>query len=542
MNRNISNQLYETAKKLFPGGVNSPVRAFKSVYGAPLFIEKGEGPYIWDADGNRFLDFCCSWGPLILGHRPEPVMKAINEVLEKGTTFGAPSRYGIELAQLIIDNNPYIEKIRFVSSGTEAVMSAVRLARGATGRNKVVKFEGCYHGHVDHLLVKAGSGLATFGVSSSAGVPDAFAKETLVAPLNDKEALTQLFEEHGEDISSIIIEPIPANNGLLIQDKSYLQFLRDICTKYGALLIFDEVISGFRVGFCGASDYYQIQPDIITFGKIIGGGMPVGAFAASNKIMSFVAPDGPVYQAGTLSANPVAMAAGTAQLKACLEEGFYCDLYHKTADMVEAVNAFCKEKNLPVKFVQTASIFWMSFAAERITKADEIDGTKMFFFKEIHALLLEKGIYLGPSGYEVGFVSAAHTKEVLAEAVKIFCECIETAFQRIEQAEKMDYNGFFEVYEPLKNDIISEDEVASYDGCMFETYGEEVEKVKTISKRKVATITEVDGKQYIVAGFHLVNRLGYFITKHPIPNNLEIEIKFDDNMLVGEEDIQGPDA
>jgi len=428
MKRDISNKLYETAKTLFPGGVNSPVRAFKSVHGAPLFIERGDGAHIWDADGNRYLDFCCSWGPLILGHRPEPVMKRISEVLEKGTTFGAPSRYGLELAQLILDNNPYIEKIRFVSSGTEAVMSAVRLARGATGRNKVVKFEGCYHGHVDHLLVKAGSGLATFGVSSSAGVPEAFAKETLVAPLNDRAALESLFEKHGDDISSIIIEPIPANNGLLIQDKSYLQFLRDICTKYGALLIFDEVISGFRVGFCGASAYYQIQPDIITYGKIIGGGMPVGAFAASNEIMAHVAPDGPVYQAGTLSANPVAMAAGTAQLTECLKEGFYCDLYLKTAEMVDDINAFCEEKNLPVKFIQTASIFWMAFAKERITKADEIDGASMAYFKEIHRLLLEKGIYVGPSGYEVGFVSAAHTKEDLTFARQTFCACIEEAF------------------------------------------------------------------------------------------------------------------
>lgn len=427
-----SKALYEAALQLFPGGVNSPVRAFKSVYGTPLFIDRGEGPHIWDVDGNQYLDFCCSWGPLILGHQPQKVQDKIAEALKKGTSFGAPNAYSLELGKLIIDNNRFVEKIRFVNSGTEAVMSAVRLARGATGRDKVLKFEGCYHGHVDHLLVKAGSGLATFGESSSAGVPTAFANETIVCPLNDKAAVEAAFEKHGDDIACIIIEPIPANNGLLIQDISYLQFLRDICDQYGSLLFFDEVISGFRVGFEGAAGFYNIKPDIVTYGKIIGGGMPVGAYGASNEIMGHISPDGPVYQAGTLSGNPIAMAAGLAQIQECLKDGFYCGLYNKTATMVESINAYTKSNNLPVHLVQIGSIFWFAFATDTIKKADEIDGTKMAYFKEMHRFLLEKGIYLGPSGYEVGFVSEAHTPEHLQWAADTICEGISLAFDTVD--------------------------------------------------------------------------------------------------------------
>src|ERR1017187_3077878 len=308
INREKSGELYAKAKTFFPGGVNSPVRAFKSVYGTPLFIQKGDGCHIWDADGNQFIDFCCSWGPLILGHNNAKVREKVIEVMQNGMSFGAPTALENELAELILKHNKYIEKLRFVSSGTEAVMSAIRLARGHTKRDKILKFEGCYHGHSDSLLVKAGSGLVTFGNTSSAGVPEAFVNETIVCPLNNKEGVREAFSKFKNEIACIIIEPIPANNGLLLQEKSYLQFLRDITKKNGTLLLFDEVISGFRIGFTGAAGYYKIQPDIITYGKIIGGGLPVGMYGASAEIMKHISPDGNVYQPGTLSGNPVAMA------------------------------------------------------------------------------------------------------------------------------------------------------------------------------------------------------------------------------------------
>ena len=332
ISREKSAALYEKAKTYFPGGVNSPVRAFKSVYGTPLFIEKGDGSAIWDADGNQFIDFCGSWGPLILGHNHPKVREKVIEVMQNGTSFGAPTALENELAELILKNNKFIQKLRFVSSGTEAVMSAIRLARGYTKRDKILKFEGCYHGHTDALLVKAGSGLVTFGETSSAGVPKSFADETIVVALNDKAAVEEAFAEFKDQIAAVIIEPIPANNGLLLQEKEYLQFLRDICTKNGTLLFFDEVISGFRVGFEGAAGYYQIKPDIITYGKIIGGGLPVGCYGSSAEIMGNVSPDGPVYQGGTLSGNPVAMAAGIAQLTELLRSGFYKDLKKKTEE------------------------------------------------------------------------------------------------------------------------------------------------------------------------------------------------------------------
>ncbi len=429
MDTKKSLELYEEALNYFPGGVNSPVRAFRSVHGKPLFIERGEGCRIWDADGNEFIDFCCSWGPLILGHNHPDVKQQIQEALDKGTSFGAPTRYGNALAKLILDHNRYIEKLRFVNSGTEAVMSAVRLARGATGRNKVIKFEGCYHGHVDHLLVKAGSGLATFGVSSSAGVPASFAQETIVLPLNDRKALSQAFETYKDDIAAIIVEPIPANNGLMLQERSFLECLRLKCYQQGSLLIFDEVISGFRVGFEGAAAYYDIEPDIITYGKIIGGGMPVGAYGASAEIMGHIAPDGPVYQAGTLSANPVAMAAGLAQLEMCLQDGFYEQLEAKTQKIVGTINAFCEEKGYPVQLFSIASIFWIAFTKDTaVRSADAIDGEKMSYFKSLHQHLLARGIYVGPSGYEVCFVSAAHDEASITQAINAFCTSLDLVF------------------------------------------------------------------------------------------------------------------
>ncbi len=414
-----STSLFEQAKKYFPGGVNSPVRAFHSVGGSPLFIERGDGCKIWDADGNEYIDFCCSWGPLILGHNHPKVRKEIIKTVGQGTSFGAPTQKENELAELILSNNRFIEKIRFVSSGTEAVMSAIRLARGYTKKPVVVKFEGCYHGHVDSMLVKAGSGLSTFGISSSAGVTESVANDTIVLPLNDRRAVEIAIADYAHDLAAIIIEPVPANNGLLIQDQSYLDFLREVTRKHNILLIFDEVISGFRLGFEGAAGFYNIHPDIITYGKIIGGGMPVGAYGARGEIMSHIAPDGPVYQAGTLSGNPVAMSAGIAQLKECLVENFYFMLEEKTKFFLSIIQNNLKPHHSPFTLSSIGSIFWFAFTdKEKIQRADEIDPESMNQFKIFYHELLDRGIYLGPSGYEVGFVSGAHTKEDLKKAAE----------------------------------------------------------------------------------------------------------------------------
>jgi glutamate-1-semialdehyde 2,1-aminomutase len=421
MKKENSERLFEKAKKYFPGGVNSPVRAFKSVGGTPVFIKRGKGSRIWDADDNEYIDFCCSWGPLILGHANNNVANAVKSAVENGSSFGAPTELENNLAELILANNPFIEKIRFVSSGTEAVMSAIRLARGFTKRNKILKFEGCYHGHTDSLLVKAGSGLVTFGNTSSAGVPDSFVNETIVVPLNNKDAVTEAFAKFKNEIACVIIEPIPANNGLLLQDKTYLEFLRTICTENKTLLLFDEVISGFRIGFTGAAGYYNIKPDIITYGKIIGGGLPVGAYSASAEIMSHISPEGNVYQAGTLSGNPVAMAAGIAQLTECLKPNFYSDLEKKTKLFLENIKS---QKN-NCKLFSIGSVFWLTFTdKEKIQCAENIDANSMQHFRKLYHALLENGIYLGPSGYEVGFVSQAHSNDDLLKAAKILTTCL----------------------------------------------------------------------------------------------------------------------
>jgi glutamate-1-semialdehyde 2,1-aminomutase len=428
ISRSVSESLFETSKTYFPGGVNSPVRAFRSVEGSPLFIKRGDGCRLWDEDDNEFIDFCCSWGPLILGHNNPKIYNSVTAAMQNGASFGAPTRLENELAELILSRNPFIDRMRFVSSGTEAVMSALRLARGYTGRDKVIKFEGCYHGHVDAMLVKAGSGLATLGTSSSAGVPESFANETLVLPLNDVEALKACIAENKDQIACAIIEPIPANNGLLLQEKTFLLELRELCTEHGILLFFDEVISGFRVAFSGAAEYYGIAPDIVTYGKIIGGGLPVGAYGAKNEIMSHVAPEGPVYQAGTLSGNPVAMAAGIAQLTECAKPGFYEALAEKTNAFVGHINAYAKEKGYNFELVTIGSIFWLSFnGKKRIRRSDEIDSD-MTGFKIIHRELLNRGVYLGPSGYEVGFISAAHDEESLTHAANMFCEALDVVF------------------------------------------------------------------------------------------------------------------
>jgi glutamate-1-semialdehyde 2,1-aminomutase len=425
MNRSKSNELYKTSSKYFPGGVNSPVRAFKSVEGTPIFINKANGAKIEDVDGNKYIDFCGSWGPLILGHNHEGIKNAVIEAAQHGLSFGAPTTQENNLAELIITNNRFVDKIRFVSSGTEAVMSAIRLARGYTSRNKILKFEGCYHGHVDHLLVKAGSGLVTFGASSSAGIPKAFVNETLVVPLNNKEAVKKAFEDYKDEIACIIIEPIPANNGLLLQTTEYLEFIRAICTENGALLIFDEVISGFRVGFEGAAGLYNIKPDIVTYGKIIGGGMPVGCYGASSDIMSNIAPDGDVYQAGTLSGNPISMSAGKAALDILVQDGFYENQAKRTLDFVNDLRSHIKENGYKISIFTVGSIFWLAFSdAEHIRTADAIDAKSMKYFTAIFGKLVDRGVYLGPSGYEVGFISQAHTPEILSEAAEIIKEVL----------------------------------------------------------------------------------------------------------------------
>jgi glutamate-1-semialdehyde 2,1-aminomutase len=386
---------------------------------------KVKGSHVWDADGNEYIDYCASWGPLILGHANDNVLNAVEKTMRNGTSFGAPTRLENELAELILTNNHYIEKIRFVSSGTEAVMSAIRLARGFTGRNKILKFEGCYHGHSDSLLVKAGSGLVTFGETSSAGVPASFVNETIVVSLNSKEAVEQAFAQFKDEIACVIIEPIPANNGLLLQEKEYLQFLRDICTANKTLLLFDEVISGFRVGFCGAAGYYDIKPDIITYGKIIGGGFPVGAYGASKEIMSSISPEGNVYQAGTLSGNPVAMTAGIAQLTECLKPNFYKDLETKTQTLITGL-----KKNTKHNFTvfSVGSIFWLAFTDKKAIRcAEDIDADSMKHFKILYHALLDNNIYSGPSGYEVGFMSEAHTQDDIEKTIKAF----EIAFEKL---------------------------------------------------------------------------------------------------------------
>lgn len=420
--------LFEEAKQCFPGGVNSPVRAFRSVGGTPLFINKADGCRLWDEDGNEFIDFCASWGPMILGHNNSKVREKVWEAIQNGTSYGAPTALETQLAKLIIDNNRFIEKMRFVSSGTEAVMSAVRLARGYTGRSKIVKFEGCYHGHVDSLLVKAGSGLITFGNSSSAGVPEGVVNDTIVVPLNHPEALKNVFEKFAPEIAAVIIEPVPANNGLLQVDRDFLMFLREITAQHGAMLIFDEVISGFRVGFEGAAGHYNIKPDIVTYGKIIGGGFPVGAYASSAEVMSHVSPEGDVYQAGTLSGNPVAMAAGIAALSECLKPGFYEQLEAKTERFVNRILEHTQNKGYAFRMFRTASIFWMSFASNDIREAAQIEASGMSHFAKLHAFLLDRGIYFGPSGYEVGFISTAHSETDLEKSLGAICDALDFVY------------------------------------------------------------------------------------------------------------------
>ena len=425
--RTESARLFEASKTFFPGGVNSPVRAFKSVGGTPLFIKKGNGALIWDEDDNEFIDFCCSWGPLILGHNHPQVFSSIVSTLENGSSFGAPTRKENDLAQFILERIPFIDKMRFTSSGTEAVMSAIRLARGYTGKTKIVKFDGCYHGHVDALLVNAGSGLATFGTSSSAGVPEIFANETLVLPLNDIETLRTCLTEYADDIACVIIEPIPANNGLLLQDKQFLLVLREICTDLGILLIFDEVISGFRVAFGGAAELYAITPDIVTYGKILGGGLPVGAYAAKKHIMAFVSPDGPVYQAGTLSGNPLAMAAGLAMLNALEQDnGVFQRLSEKTLYLEKGIEKVLTDNRVSFTINRLGSMISVHFDANPVVDFQTAKNGDNETFKKFFHGLLNEGVYIAPSAYETWFITDALTYEDLdftIEAINKVSKC-----------------------------------------------------------------------------------------------------------------------
>lgn len=410
----VSQFWFERALRSLPGGVDSPVRAFRAVGGTPLVIREGQGAELVDVDGRRYLDFVGSWGPLILGHAHPEVVEAIAQAAARGTTFGAPCPAEIELAEAILPGYPGLEQIRFVSSGTEATMSAIRLARGATGRDLVVKFSGCYHGHADHLLVAAGSGLVTFGHPSSAGVPAAFAGLTRVLPLDDESTLEELFRREGEKIAAVILEPVPANNGLLLQRPEFLAAVRRVTERHGALLIFDEVISGFRLGPGGAAEQTGITPDLATFGKVIGGGLPVGAFGGSREIMRALAPEGPVYQAGTLSGNPVAMAAGAAVLAVLRRDNGWERLEALGRHLESRLEPVLKASPIPATLVRNGSIFWLSLQPGPTPRsAEAIGAAGPEIYREVFHKLLDRGVNLAPSAYEVGFLSLAHREEHL---------------------------------------------------------------------------------------------------------------------------------
>ena len=403
---------FEQAKKLLPGGVNSPVRAFNSVGGTPRFFAKASGACVWDVDNNRYIDYVGSWGPMILGHTHPDVVKGVQETAALGMSFGAPCELEIDLARLVIDMVPSIDVIRFVNSGSEATMSALRLARGFTGRDKFIKFDGGYHGHADGFLVKAGSGAATFGEPDSAGVPADYAKLTLTAPFNDIEAVKTLFRQNKDEIACIIVEPVPGNTGvMLLNHHGFLQQLRDLCDEEGALLIFDEVMSGFRVAPGGAQERFGIRPDLTCLGKIIGGGLPVGAYGGREDIMRMISPDGPVYQAGTLSGNPLAMRAGLETLSRLRAPGFYADLERKTTHLVEGLLAGCKAVGVAAVANQVGAMFTVFFTdLDAVSCYSDVSRhCDLAFFGRYFNAMLDEGIYLAPSQYEAAFVSAAHS-------------------------------------------------------------------------------------------------------------------------------------
>lgn len=408
MQNEKSSKLFKAAKELIPGGVNSPVRAFRNVDGEPFFVKRASGCRIQDVDGNWMIDYVGTWGPAILGHAPECVIEAVNKAAKQGVSFGIPNPYEVDMARLIVDWVPSVEKVRMVNSGTEATMSAVRLARGFTGRDKVIKFEGCYHGHVDSLLVAAGSGALTHGEPDSAGVPSAFAAETITLPYNDIERVRAVFESMGDQIAAIIVESYPANAGLIFPKEGYLQGLRDLTTEYGAIFIFDEVMTGFRVAKGGVQELEGITPDLTAMGKVIGGGLPVGAFGGRAEVMDYLAPDGPVYQAGTLSGNPLAMAAGLAQLHEMERIDGYAKLEQLGARLEDGVRNLLESKALDYQFNRVGSMFCLFFTAEQIVDLKSVMSADTGAFRKFFTSMLDQGVYMAPSPYETGFISVAH--------------------------------------------------------------------------------------------------------------------------------------
>lgn len=427
---NRSQALFTEAQAVIPGGVNSPVRAFKGVGGDPIFFKEGKGAWLTDVDDKAYIDYVGSWGPLILGHCHKSILDAVWQVLQTGMSFGAPTELEVRLAQKICSLMPSLEKIRMVNSGTEATMTAVRLARGYTGKNKIIKFNGCYHGHNDSLLVKAGSGVLTLGIPSTPGIPTSITQHTLTADYNDLDATTRLFEEYGDDIAAIILEPVAGNMGFVLPDQTFLNGLRELCDIYGSLLIFDEVMTGFRVALGGAQAVFNIQPDLTTLGKIIGGGMPVGAVGGRADIMNCLAPAGTVYQAGTLSGNPLAMAAGLATLTEVAKPGFYEKLSENTSSLINALADIAASLKIPFHSASLGGMFGFCFNAKaEIRNFSDIAASDELLFKRFYHGMLQKGVYFAPSMYEAGFVSSAHgakelemTREAASEVLHSVCD------------------------------------------------------------------------------------------------------------------------
>ena len=425
MNDAKSGALFERAEKCIPGGVNSPVRAFRSVDMTPRFIQRASGSHIWDADGNEYVDYIGSWGPMILGHAHPGVIEKVNEAVSEGLSFGAATEREVEMAELISEIVPSIEMVRMVNSGTEAVMSAIRVARGFTGRNKIIKFEGCYHGHADAMLIKAGSGVMTQGMPGSAGVPEGCTKDTLSAAYNDLQNVRDLFEANPNEIAAVIVEPVGANMGVVLPEEGFLQGLRSICDENGALLIFDEVITGFRLALGGAQEYFGVRPDLTTFGKIIGGGMPVGAYGGRRDVMQVVAPLGAVYQAGTLSGNPVAMAAGLAQLRTLRDTpDFYKKLNEKSDKFFRDIDGVLNEAGVAHCLKHIGSLGAIFFTSENVTDYESAKTSDTEKFRGYFKYMLEHGFYFAPSQFEAIFVSGAHTDEDLSKTVDAIGEFV----------------------------------------------------------------------------------------------------------------------